>query len=75
MAVISVKVPDEVKREMERLRKEVKWSEEIREFLRERIEKEKRKEAVGRAEEILRPLPTRPRGLASRMVRESRDGH
>jgi metal-responsive CopG/Arc/MetJ family transcriptional regulator len=75
MAVISVKVPDEVKREMDRLRKEVRWSEEIREFLRQRIEKEKRREAVGRAEEILRPLPTRPGGLASRMVRESRDGH
>ena len=36
--VISIRVPEELKREMDRLRDEVNWSEEIREFIKRRIE-------------------------------------
>ena len=40
--VISIRVPPEIKREMDKLRGEVNWSEEIREFIKSKIKEYKR---------------------------------
>ena len=75
MSVVSVKVPGHVKEEMKRLRRRVRWPDEIRGFIEERIKMERRLEGVGIAEELLEDLPTQPTGTASRIVRGDRDSH
>ena len=71
--VISVRVPEELKREMDRLRDEVNWSEEIREFIKRKIEEYRKKEVVDELVEYIKTLPEAPKGVAQELVRESRD--
>ncbi|RLG02497.1 MAG: hypothetical protein DRN54_04465 [Thaumarchaeota archaeon] len=71
--VISVRVPEELKREMDRLRGEVNWSEEIREFIKRKIEEYRKKEVVDELVEYIKTLPEAPKGVAQELVRESRD--
>ena len=71
--VISIRVPEELKREMDRLRDEVNWSEEIREFIKRKIEEYRKKEVVNELVEYIKTLPEAPKGVAQELVRESRD--
>ena len=71
--VISIRVPEELKREMERLRDEVNWSEEIREFIKRRIEEYRKKKIFDELVEYIKTLPEAPKGVARELVRESRD--
>jgi len=66
-------VPEELKREMDRLRGEVNWSEEIREFIKRKIEEYRKKEVVDELVEYIKTLPEAPKGVAQELVRESRD--
>ena len=76
MSVVSVKVSPNTKKEMERLGDNVKWPEEIRAFIESRLEQEKRRQAVERAEKILKGARPVPKGTAAKLVREDRDrGH
>jgi len=71
--VISIRVPEELKREMDRLRDEVNWSEEIREFIRRRIEEYRKKRIFDELVGYIKTLPEAPKGVAQELVRESRD--
>jgi len=71
--VISIRVPEELKREMDRLRGEVNWSEEIREFIKRRIEEYRKKKIFDELVEYIKTLPEAPKGVARELVRESRD--
>ncbi len=71
--VISIRVPEELKREMDRLRDEVNWSEEIREFIKRRIEEYRKKKVFDELVEYIKTLPEAPKGVARELVRESRD--
>jgi len=51
MATVTVRVPEETKREMERL-KHVNWSEVMRKAITEEARKEKMRSAVRRIEEL-----------------------
>jgi len=73
--VVSVRVPDEVKRWMDRLRGEVNWSKEIREFIIRRIEEVRKRKVLDEVVEYIKTLPEAPRGTAARLVREDRDSH
>ena len=75
MSVVSVRVPKELRERMDRFRDRVDWGEEIRRFLEERVRELEREEALKRVEELLRELPTQPRGSISELVREGRDSH
>jgi hypothetical protein len=75
MSVVSVKVPLKVKEEMERTKASVKWPDEIRNFILERLEHEKRRENASKVEEMLRGVRKLPKGSAARLVREDRDNH
>jgi len=75
MSVVSVKVPPKVKEDMQRVRDSVKWSEEIRNFILEKLEEERRKEGIKDAEESLRGVRKLPKGSAARLIREDRDSH
>jgi len=72
MAVVTVRVPDELKVKMKEL--DINWSEEIREFIRRRIDEEERRRKINEALEILKRTPVSvERGFAAKSVREDRD--
>ncbi|MGQ4891282.1 MAG: hypothetical protein ACP6IP_02220 [Candidatus Njordarchaeia archaeon] len=73
--VVSVRVPPELKRKMDKLKSQVNWSREIREFIRRKIEEFEKKKAVDEAIELIKTLPTAPSGTAEKLVREDRDSH
>jgi len=58
---------------MDRLRDKVNWSEEIREFIKRRIEEYRKKEIINELVEYIKTLPEAPKGVAQELVRESRD--
>ncbi|HDD56822.1 MAG TPA: hypothetical protein ENG18_02235 [Nitrososphaeria archaeon] len=71
--VISIRVPEKLKREMDRLRGEVNWSKEIKEFIKRRIEEYRKKKVFDELVEYIKTLPEAPKGVARELVRESRD--
>ena len=72
MAIVTVRVPDELKVKMKEL--DINWSEEIREFIRRRIDEEERRRKMNEALEILKRTPVSvERGFAAKSVREDRD--
>ena len=72
---VSFRVPEELKRRMDRLRKYVNWSEELRKFLERRVKEYEQERAIEELEEIIRKIPTSPRGTATKYVREDRDSY
>ncbi len=75
MAVVSVRIPRKLKEKMEKYSRLVKWSDEIRRFIEEKIKEIERAEAIKKVEELLKDLPTQPKGSISGIVREERDRH
>ncbi len=72
---VSFRVPEELKRRMDRLRKYVNWSEELRKFLERRVREYEQERAIEELEEIIRKMPSSPRGTATKYVREDRDSY
>jgi hypothetical protein len=70
MAVITVRVPRELKEAMEKL--DVNWSEEIRRFIARRVD-ELRRRRLEDAITVLRETEGVERGFAEKAVREDRD--
>ncbi|AMM53282.1 type II toxin-antitoxin system VapB family antitoxin [Pyrococcus kukulkanii] len=74
MAVLSIRIPDDLKEKMKEF--DINWSEEIRKFIKERIEYEERKRTLEKALELLKNTPgSVERGFSARAVREDRDSH
>lgn len=74
-SIISIRVPSEIKREMDKLKGEINWSEEIREFIKKKIEEYKKKNALQEVVTFIQTLPTAPKGTAQKLLRENRDSH
>lgn len=60
---------------MDALRNVVNWSEEVRRFLEARVREIEQEMAIRELEELIKQLPTAPRGTAESYVREDRDSH
>ena len=75
MSVYSIRIPPEVKEEMDRLKDEINWSKEIRKFIKNKIEECKRRKALQEVVSYIQTLPEAPRGTAQKLVREDRDSH
>ena len=75
MSVVSVKVSEEIKRDMEKRKERINWSEEIRQFISSKIEEDRRRENLNKAEKLLQSSHRLPKGTATRLVREDRDSH
>jgi hypothetical protein len=76
MSVVSVKISDKTKREMEELKDRVEWPSEIRAFIQSRLEQARREDTVERVEKALKNQPKTKPGTSSKLVREDRDsGH
>jgi len=75
MAVVSVKVPEEVREKMRMYSDVVKWPEIIRESIMKKIEEVERVNAVEEAIRLLGSIAPAPKGTAKALVREDRDSH
>jgi hypothetical protein len=75
MSVVSVRVPRELKEKMRKYRDKINWSEEIRRFIENKILEAERENTLSKLEELIKQLPTVPRGTAARYVRKERDGN
>ena len=75
MSVVSVKVPKELKKRMDALRKYVDWNEELRRFIARRVEELEKEINMEEVMEMLKPLKSLPEGSAVKALREDRDSH
>lgn len=75
MPVISVKVGKDLKKEMDEISKDISWEEEIRAFIRAKIENERMAVNAKRANDILKSVPRLKKGTTRKMVREDRDSN
>ena len=75
MSVVSVKVSPWVREKMRVHADSVQWSQEIRQFLQERLEELEREKALEEAMKLRETLPPVPRGTAISLMREDRDSH
>jgi len=75
MAVVSVKVPEEIKEKMRAYSDVVKWPEIIRESIIKKIEEVERGKAVEKVIRLLEPIAPAPKGTAKVLVREDRNSH
>lgn len=73
MPVVSVKVKEETKKEMEKYRKQIDWPGEIRKFIGGKIEEVQRQNTLEEVEKMLGKLAPLARGTSARLVREDRD--
>ncbi len=73
--VVSVKVPRKVKEEMDKMKSSVNWPEEIRNYILDKLEREKRIENTSKVEEMLQGIRRLPKGSTARLIREDRDRH
>ncbi len=71
--VVSFKVPKEIKEKMRKYSKRVKWSEELRNYVIERIRRMEAEENLEKVIEMIESTKGVPRGFSARSVREDRD--
>ncbi len=70
-AVIGVRVPDELKRQLEELN--IDYSEDIRRLLEEKVRRKKAEEAIEKLKRFHATLPRLEGDNATKIIRESRD--
>jgi len=73
MAVISVRIPDELKAKMKKY--DINWSEEIRKFIASRISQEEKKRTIEMMHKLLAGGTPAEGGTAKRYVRDDRDSN
>lgn len=70
---MAVKVSEELKEAMDKLKGRVRWPEELRRFIESRIRDEEAKDNLREVIELVSSSKGVPRGFASKSVREDRD--
>jgi metal-responsive CopG/Arc/MetJ family transcriptional regulator len=75
LSVICIRIPKELKEEMDKLRGVVNWSEEIRRFIEKKIEEVEQERALKEFEEIIKTIPKLPPEEVIKLVREDRDSY
>jgi len=73
--VLSIRIPKRLEEEMDKLRGEINWAEEIRAYIEKRVRMYKKQKVIEEINRELEKLPESPRGLGARLVREDRDSH
>ena len=71
--VVAVKVPNELKEGMNRLKDKVRWPDELRRFIEKRIREEEARNNLRKVIELVRSTKEVPKGVTSQSVREDRD--
>ena len=73
--VISIRIPRKLKEEMDKLKDMVSWNEEIRRFLKSRVEELRRIKVLKDVRRTIEQLPEVPRGTVTGYVRGDRDSN
>jgi len=73
--VISIRVPEQTRSEMKKLRRSINWNQEIRDFISKRIDDKKKDDILASVTERLKKIPALPSGSAAELVRADRDRH
>ncbi|WP_457741871.1 type II toxin-antitoxin system VapB family antitoxin [Thermococcus sp.] len=73
MAVISVRVPDELKEKMKKY--DINWSEEIRRFIELRVREIDKEKLLDEIDSFLENVPELPKRKATKLVRDDRDSN
>ena len=73
--VISIRVPEETRSEMKKLRRFINWNQEIRDFIKKRVDDKKKDDVLTSVTERLKKNPVLPSGSAAQLVRADRDSH
>ena len=73
--IISIRVPEETRCEMKKLRRFINWNQEIRAFIQKRVDDKKKDDVLASVTELLKKTPTLPSGSAAQLVRTDRDRH
>lgn len=71
MKVVSFRIPEELKKEMEKL--DVNWSEDVRKFIESKVKDYRRRRALAEMDALLAKLPAAEAGTAAKYVRGDRD--
>ena len=64
-----------MKEDMEKRKKKINWAEEIRKFISGKLEEERRRENIRKADKILINTRRLPKGTMAKLVREDRESH
>lgn len=73
--VISIRIPEQTRSEMKKLRRFINWNQEIRDFIKKRIDDKKKDDILASVTERLKKIPALPSGSAAQLVRADRDRH
>jgi len=73
--VISIRIPEQTRSEMKKLRRFINWNQEIRDFIKKRIDDKKKDDVLASVTERLKKIPALPSGSAAQLVRADRDRH
>jgi hypothetical protein len=73
--VISIRIPEETRSEMKKLRRFINWNQEIRAFIQKKIDDKKKDDILASVTERLKKNPALPSGSAAQLVRTDRDSH
>ena len=73
--VISIRIPEQTRSEMKKLRRFINWNQEIRDFIKKRIDDKKKDDVLASVTARIEKLPDLPQGSAAELVRADRDHH
>jgi len=73
--VLSIRIPRELKKRIDKLKSFVDWKKEIIKFLEDRVRYYERMKIVKEIHKLLETHPTFPKGSVVKAVREDRDSH
>lgn len=73
--VLSIRIPKELKKELDELREFIDIKKEVIEFLNKRVREYRRLRTLKEVHEALERHPILLRGTAAKSVREDRDSH
>ncbi|RLF17677.1 MAG: CopG family transcriptional regulator [Thermoprotei archaeon] len=73
--VLSIRIPRELKRRIDKLKGFVDWKNEIIRFLEDRVRYYERVKIIKEVHKLLEAHPTFPRGSVVKAVREDRVSH
>ncbi|MEM0439138.1 MAG: hypothetical protein QXP18_03885 [Sulfolobales archaeon] len=74
-AVVSIRVPRELKEKMDELKRIINWNEEIRKCIEIKVKEAEQPEAIDRLEELIKELGQTRKGTAAAYVRDDRDSN
>ena len=63
--VISIRIPEQTRSEMKKLRRSINWNQEIRDFISKRIDDKKKDDILASVTERLKKIPALPSGSAA----------